>query len=133
MVEAEQAAGTPAAPGSAWNDARGPSTADEHAPPPPAHAEWPLVPEGVPEAAVEPATAAPSSSAFEPEPLDPANVVELTPEELVADLLTRLTELNQDLALAYDAWGELPPEGRRKLLEGARWLANLVPYLEAKG
>ena len=75
----------------------------------------------------------------EPEPgsdtIDSASAgdtVEVTPEELAADLVNRLAALNQDLALAFDAWDDLPLDGRRQLLEGARWLAALVPYLEAR-
>jgi len=69
-----------------------------------------------------------------PEEAPPAMVddgtLEVTPEELAADLAARLYEVNQDLAVAYEAWTELPGEGRRAILEQARWLADLLPRLE---
>jgi len=55
--------------------------------------------------------------------------VEVTPEELAADLAGRLWQLNQDLSLAVDAWDELPDEARRMILEQARYMAELYPYL----
>ena len=54
---------------------------------------------------------------------------EVTPEELAADLATRLWEVNQDLSLAVDAWDELPDEGRRMILEQARYVAELYQFL----
>lgn len=57
-------------------------------------------------------------------------VVEVTPEELAADVATRLYDVNQDLAVAYEAWADLPPEGRRAILEQARWIADLLARLE---
>lgn len=54
---------------------------------------------------------------------------EVTPEELAEDLATRLWQLNQDLSLAVDAWDVLPPEARRMILEQARYVAELYPYL----
>jgi len=56
--------------------------------------------------------------------------VEMTPEELAADLARRMWEVNQDLAVAADAWDELPREGRRLVLEQARWVAQLLRHLE---
>ena len=56
--------------------------------------------------------------------------VEVTPEELAADLAQRMWEVNQDLALAADVWSDLPREGRRLLLEQARWVAQLLAHLE---
>lgn len=54
---------------------------------------------------------------------------EVTPEELAADLAGRLWQLNQDLSLAVDAWDELPEDARRMIVEQARYLAELYPYL----
>jgi hypothetical protein len=56
--------------------------------------------------------------------------VEMTPEELASDLTLRLYEVNEDLAVAYEAWADLPPEGRRSIVEQARWIARLLPLLE---
>jgi hypothetical protein len=61
-----------------------------------------------------------------------ADAVEVTPEDLTADLVSRLAGLNQDLAIALEAWKDLPLEGRRQLLEQARWLAQAVPYMESE-
>ncbi len=59
--------------------------------------------------------------------------VEVTPEELAEDLPRRMFEANQDLALAIEAWEELPVEGRRKILEQARWVATeILPLLEGR-
>ena len=58
--------------------------------------------------------------------------VELSPEEMVEDLLRRLYELNVDLAAAWEAWADLPPEGRRQIVEQARYLFDLFPFM-AKG
>lgn len=57
--------------------------------------------------------------------------IEVTPEELVADLEARLYEVNADLAVAAEAWRELPARGRSALLEQLRWTASLLPHLEA--
>ncbi|GEJ55502.1 ParB N-terminal domain-containing protein [Anaeromyxobacter diazotrophicus] len=65
-------------------------------------------------------------------PENAADVVEVTPEELVADLGARLAALNQDLATALEAWEDLPAEGKRLLVEQARWLAAALPYMETK-
>jgi len=56
--------------------------------------------------------------------------VEMTAEELADDLSTRMWALNQDLAVAAEHWAELPREGRRLVLEQARWVAALVRHLE---
>ncbi|HEX7487334.1 MAG TPA: chromosome partitioning protein ParB [Anaeromyxobacteraceae bacterium] len=58
--------------------------------------------------------------------------IEVTGEELVADLATRLSALNQDLAIAFEAWEDLPADGRRLLVEQARYVAALLPFLEAE-
>jgi ParB-like nuclease domain len=59
--------------------------------------------------------------------------VEMSPEELAADLVERLSALNQDLAIAFEAWEDLPTEGRKHLLEQARYVMELFPFMEAKG
>jgi hypothetical protein len=59
--------------------------------------------------------------------------VEMTPEELASDLTLRLYEVNEDLAVAYEVWADLPPEGRRSIVEQARWIARLLPLLERGG
>jgi hypothetical protein len=56
--------------------------------------------------------------------------IEVTPEELVQDLAARLSALNQDLAVACEAWKDLPPEGRRLVREQARYVAEILPFLE---
>jgi ParB-like nuclease domain len=61
-----------------------------------------------------------------------SNTVEMTPEELVTDLAARLSSLNQDLATAFEAWKDLPPEGRRQLVEQARYIGALLPFMEAE-
>lgn len=55
--------------------------------------------------------------------------IEVTPEELAQDLAARLWQLNQDLAVAYEAWNELPPEGRRVVARQARYVAELYPLI----
>jgi hypothetical protein len=60
---------------------------------------------------------------------DASGEEEVTPEELAADLAGRLWQVNQDLSLAVDAWDELPAEARRMILEQARYVAELYPYL----
>lgn len=84
-----------------------------------------LEPEGAPDAAA-PGEAVPG----EAPPAAPAPV-EVTPEELANDLAARLYEVNADLAVAYEAWADLPPEGRRAIVDQARWIAALLPMLEA--
>ena len=61
------------------------------------------------------------------------STLEVTPEELAADLAARLYDVNQDLAVAYESWADLPPEGRSAILEQARWIADLLANLEAGG
>jgi ParB-like chromosome segregation protein Spo0J len=63
-------------------------------------------------------------------PEDDVEVTEVTPEELADDLARKMWEVNQDLALAADSWRDLPEEGRRMILEQARWAASLLPHLE---
>ncbi len=59
--------------------------------------------------------------------------LEVTPEELALDLAARLNELNQDLALAFESWGDLPAEGRRTIVEQAEYVAALLPHLRRTG
>jgi ParB-like chromosome segregation protein Spo0J len=58
-----------------------------------------------------------------------ADEVEVTPEELAADLSARMYQVNADLALASEAWEHLPAEGRRAIVEQARYVAALLPHL----
>jgi ParB-like chromosome segregation protein Spo0J len=55
--------------------------------------------------------------------------VEVTPEDFTEALVARLYEVNQDLALAFESWKDLPPESRRQVLEQARYVAELFPHL----
>jgi len=58
--------------------------------------------------------------------------VEMTPDELADDLGRRLYELNQDLAVAADAWAELPARGRRDILQQLRWISGLLAFMESR-
>ncbi len=72
-------------------------------------------------------------SATGPEDSEDAQApVEVTPEELTADLASRLYEVNQDLALAYESWEDLPGPGRRDILQQVRWIADLLARLERR-
>jgi hypothetical protein len=64
---------------------------------------------------------------------EPEGPVEVTPDELALDLAARLSEVNQDLALAFESWGDLPAEGRRTILEQAEYVAALLPHLRRNG
>lgn len=55
--------------------------------------------------------------------------VEVTVEELARDLPRRMFDVNQDLALAVEAWSDLPPQARLTIVEQARWVAKLLPML----
>jgi len=57
-------------------------------------------------------------------------VEEVSAEDFARDLAVRMAEQNQDLATAYAAWADLPPSGRRLILSQARYVAELLPYLE---
>ncbi len=61
--------------------------------------------------------------------VEPPGTQEVTAEELAADLAGRLWQANQDLSLMVDAWDELPEDARRMILEQARYMAELHPYL----
>jgi hypothetical protein len=68
-------------------------------------------------------TSAPASTTPRPRPAaDPAG--------FARGLAVRAFELNGDVAAAYEAWGALPPEGRRLVLEQLRWLHQVFPLLE---
>ncbi|HET7826437.1 MAG TPA: ParB/RepB/Spo0J family partition protein [Anaeromyxobacter sp.] len=56
--------------------------------------------------------------------------VEVTPEDLARELAQRMYEVNQDLALAFASWADLPREGRRMIVEQARYVAELLAHLE---
>jgi hypothetical protein len=71
-----------------------------------------------------------AAAAPEPEPEGPE---EVTPEELTTDLAVRLSQIVQDLAVAFEAWGDLPEEGRRVIVEQARYVAELYPHLKGGG
>jgi len=58
---------------------------------------------------------------------------EVEADDFARDLATRLAELNRDLATAYGSWADLPEEGRRLLLVQARYVAELLPFLEDAG
>jgi len=59
-----------------------------------------------------------------------AGVEEVDAEDFARDLAVRMADLNQDLATAYGAWKDLPAEGRRLVMAQARYVADLLPYLE---
>jgi len=74
--------------------------------------------------------AEPAAEAAAPaEPVE-EQTVELTPDELALHLAVRIFELNQELAVGWEAWGELPAEGRRQIVEQARYLAELFPLMD---
>lgn len=57
-------------------------------------------------------------------------VSEIDPDEMAADLTLRVAELNQELSLLADAFGDLDGQRRRELLEQLRYASQLVSYLE---
>lgn len=61
---------------------------------------------------------------------DDEATVEITPEELAEQLSARMYEVNADLALASEAWEHLPAEGRRAIVEQARYVAAMLPHLK---
>jgi len=79
------------------------------------------------EAGLEREAAADEAEAAAPE--DDVEVTEVTPEELVEDLARRMWEVNQDLALAAEAWRDLPAEGRRQILSQGRWAMSMLAFL----
>jgi ParB-like chromosome segregation protein Spo0J len=95
-------------------------------------------PEGEGEAEAEPQPESESESESEAEaearlaeeePEEQEQTVEMTPEELGDELAARLYEVNQDLALAFESWKDLPPQSRRLVLEQARYVVELFPHL----
>lgn len=64
--------------------------------------------------------------------VDESGAVEVTPEELAQDLAKRMFEVNQDLALAWTSWAELPAEGRRMIVAQARYVAELLAHMEGE-
>jgi hypothetical protein len=72
----------------------------------------------------------------EPPPGAPAEApgeegtVEVTPEQLAEELASSMYDVNADLALAFESWEHLPPEGRRAIVEQARYVAALLPHLK---
>lgn len=79
------------------------------------------------------AEAAPEAKAGEAGPgeeREEGGAVEVTPEELADDLATRMFEVNQDLALAWTSWAELPAEGRRMIVAQARYVAELLAHMQ---
>ncbi|HEX9050715.1 MAG TPA: ParB N-terminal domain-containing protein [Anaeromyxobacter sp.] len=75
----------------------------------------------------EPARERPAGAGAEDEQ---GGAVEVTPEELAEDLAKRMFEVNQDLALAWTSWAELPAEGRRMIVVQARYVAELFALME---
>lgn len=69
-------------------------------------------------------------SRAKPAPQEEGGTVEVSPEEVVQEILRRLCELNVDLAAAWEAWADLPREGRRQVVEQARYLHDLFPFME---
>ncbi len=64
------------------------------------------------------------------EETDESGIEEVSAEDFARELALGMAELNRDLATAYGAWKDLPEEGRRLLLVQARYVAELLPYLE---
>jgi hypothetical protein len=61
---------------------------------------------------------------------DEGGTVEVTAEDLAHDLAQRMYDVNQDLAVAFEAWPDLPREGRRMIVAQARYVAELLALLE---
>lgn len=57
-------------------------------------------------------------------------VEEVSADDFARDLAVRMSDLNQDLATAYASWADLPPAGRKLIIAQARYVAELLPYLE---
>jgi ParB-like chromosome segregation protein Spo0J len=81
------------------------------------------------DASAEPGAAAGPPGAAAPAGGDEAETLEVTPDELALHLAVRLFELNQELATAWEVWREMPAEGRRHVVEQARYLAELFPLM----
>jgi ParB family transcriptional regulator, chromosome partitioning protein len=66
--------------------------------------------------------------------LEPGHeTIELTCDELARDVAARFSQLDQDLALLYENWADVASEERRALVEQARYVAALLPYMEEGG
>jgi hypothetical protein len=52
------------------------------------------------------------------------------PAAFTHELAVRAYELNGEVAAAYESWGSLPPEGRKRVLEQLRYLVRILPLLE---
>jgi hypothetical protein len=74
----------------------------------------------------------PGSGSLARPPEDGVDVIEVTPEDLVQELAIRLSALNQDLAMAVEAWKDLPSDGRKVLVEQARYVSALLPFMEGE-
>jgi uncharacterized ParB-like nuclease family protein len=57
---------------------------------------------------------------------------EVDADELAADVTVRLGEINQDLSLLADVFGDLDDERKQTLLTQLRYSAQLVEFLEGK-
>jgi hypothetical protein len=80
--------------------------------------------EGLEEEAGSRPAAGPEALPAEPE------TIEVTPDELALHLAVRLFELNQELAAAWEAWRDMAADGRRQVVEQARYIAELFPLME---
>ena len=74
--------------------------------------------------------AAPPLAEPGPSSADEGETLEVTPDELALHVAVRLFELNQELAVAWEVWRELPVEGRRHIIAQARYLAELFPLMD---
>lgn len=96
--------------------------------------EGPLPERRVDEQGEEAEPSTPTATPARPSTATPTStgeaVEEVSPEDFARDLAVRMAEQNQDLATAYAAWADLPPSGRRLILSQARYVAELLPYLE---
>jgi len=68
-----------------------------------------------------------------PEEAPPQGEEEVDADELAGDVATRLGQINQDLSLLADVFGDLDEERRDMLLEQLRYSAQLVAFLEGGG
>lgn len=92
--------------------------------------EGPLPPARADEEGEEPAPPRRTATSTAPAGGPGEEVEEVFAEDFARDLALRMAGLNQDLATAYGAWKDLPADGRRLLLVQARYVADLLPYLE---
>jgi ParB-like chromosome segregation protein Spo0J len=68
----------------------------------------------------------------EPAPEEEATE-EVTPDDLARELAQKMYAVNQDLAVAFESWADLPRHGRRMIVEQARYVAKLLALLEEEG